>query len=590
MKARIYILMLAAAVAFPMMASAQNLDPTVEVSKAYEGKVMEVNKPLFEMAVPDSVLRFDLDFDYEVFENPYKGAYEFKPYSLDMQPVVSVPEFESMYLRLGAGNGFESLSLHPEADFLWTPVTRNDLKVDVYARHRSYVGEYRKPSGFSEQTGEVLDLGMKKKSYPRTDLDMLSQAGVDGRYDWTYGSARAGVSYLGIAERYGLRRDSFNAIALNAGVASKDHGQFMNYEVLASYRFGKDVLTYKDDLDDYLSDGLTENVFSLNGKLKAVLMDEHKALFEIGVENYSYGDTGVSKLTFAPHYLYRKGRLAIDAGFRIEPLIPSADSGCFETKGQFIYPDVTVDYQLVPGALKAYAKIGGGSKVNSFSALKQENHHLDLLYAHGGVLMDNTIENFAVSAGVDGRLGSRFGYNVHAGYSVLGNAPVETVTVGNLPGNDEPVLMPGIAYAGYGKAYVAADWRWEVERFRFEGNLGYQYCWYEDKDQLTGGYFLPSALKGDVSFSYNWSKRIFLGADCSFATARQKGSVAFPDGSVKDAKVPGYADLGIDFEYLLRKDLSLWFRGGNLLNMAIQRNLLYAEKGLYFSVGICLNL
>ena len=74
------------------------------------------------------------------------------------------------------------------------------------------------------------------------------------------------------------------------------------------------------------------------------------------------------------------------------------------------------------------------------------------------------------------------------------------------------------------------------------------------------------------------------------AAARQKGSVAFPDGSVKDAKVPGYADLGIDFEYLLRKDLSLWFRGGNLLNMAIQRNLLYAEKGLYFSAGICLNL
>ena len=47
MKARIYIMMLAAAVAFPMMASAQNLDPTVEVSKAYEGKVMEVNKPLY---------------------------------------------------------------------------------------------------------------------------------------------------------------------------------------------------------------------------------------------------------------------------------------------------------------------------------------------------------------------------------------------------------------------------------------------------------------------------------------------------------------------------------------------------------------
>ena len=68
-------------------ASAQNLDPTVEVNRSYEGKLMEVHKPMLEMAVPDSVLRFDLDFDYEVFDNPYKGAYEFKPYTMELQPV-----------------------------------------------------------------------------------------------------------------------------------------------------------------------------------------------------------------------------------------------------------------------------------------------------------------------------------------------------------------------------------------------------------------------------------------------------------------------------------------------------------------------
>lgn len=583
MKARIYMIMLAAAMAWGVTASAQNLDPTVEVSRAYESKLMEVQKPLYEMAVPDSVLRFDLDFDYEVFENPYKGAYEFKPYSLDLQPVFAAREFESIYLRLGAGNGFESLSLRPVADFVWSPVVKPSLKVDVYARHRSYMGEYRKAPEVSSQTGETVSLGMKR-SYPRTDLDLLSQAGVDGRYDWTYGSAVFGAGYLGIAERYGDRRDSFNTLNLNAGVASKDHGQFMNYDVRASYSFGKDKLAYRDLLED----GLTENAFSLMGRLKAVLKDEHKALFEIGVENHSYGDVRISKLTFAPHYLYRKGRLAIDAGFRIEPLVPSADSGWFETKGQFIYPDVTVDYQLVPGSIKAYAKIGGGTKVNTFSSLKKENHHFDLMYAHGGILMDNTIENFAIAAGLDGRVGSRFAYDLRAGYSLMNNAPVETVTVGALPGETDLVFIPGIAYTGYRKAYVASEWRWDMERFSFDGNLAYQYCWYEDK--LTGGYFLPSALSGDVAFRYNWNKRIFLGADCLFATARQKGSVVMPDGVLKDAKVPGYADLGIDFEYLISKDFSLWCRGGNLLNMAVQRNLLYAEKGLYFSVGMCLNL
>ena len=37
---------------------------------------MEVHKPAQEMFVPDSLKRFDLDFDYSVFENPYKDASE----------------------------------------------------------------------------------------------------------------------------------------------------------------------------------------------------------------------------------------------------------------------------------------------------------------------------------------------------------------------------------------------------------------------------------------------------------------------------------------------------------------------------------
>jgi hypothetical protein len=85
------------------LASAQNLDPTVVVSRDYEGKLMEVHKPRIEMAVPDSVLRFDLDFDYSVSDSPYKGAYDFTPYVLDMRPAASVRETNNLYLNAGAG-------------------------------------------------------------------------------------------------------------------------------------------------------------------------------------------------------------------------------------------------------------------------------------------------------------------------------------------------------------------------------------------------------------------------------------------------------------------------------------------------------
>ena len=102
-------------------AVAQNLDPTVVVSRDYEGKLMEVHKPKIEMAVPDSVLRFDLEFDYSVSDSPYKGAYDFTPYVLDMKPSPTYRHNSRLYLNAGAGYQF-----HPELDLVWSPALKSE--------------------------------------------------------------------------------------------------------------------------------------------------------------------------------------------------------------------------------------------------------------------------------------------------------------------------------------------------------------------------------------------------------------------------------------------------------------------------------
>ena len=66
---------LAAALLAGAAASAQNLNPTVQVTNDYETKPMEVEKNSVRMAVPDSLLKFDWNFNYSVFDNPYRGAY-----------------------------------------------------------------------------------------------------------------------------------------------------------------------------------------------------------------------------------------------------------------------------------------------------------------------------------------------------------------------------------------------------------------------------------------------------------------------------------------------------------------------------------
>ena len=108
-----------ALLAVTALAYGQNLNPTVEVTNAYEGGAEAIKKPLQVMQVPDSVTRFNLDFDYEVFDNPYRGAYEFRPYQVQLRPQPAASGERKFYLRAGAG-----YRLRPELELVYTPLRR----------------------------------------------------------------------------------------------------------------------------------------------------------------------------------------------------------------------------------------------------------------------------------------------------------------------------------------------------------------------------------------------------------------------------------------------------------------------------------
>ena len=124
----------------------------------------------------------------------------------------------------------------------------------------------------------------------------------------------------------------------------------------------------------------------------------------------------------------------------------------------------------------------------------------------------------------------------------------------------------------------------DTERFKFDGNLQYAHYW---GFETVAGLFAPSAFTGSTSMEYNIRKRIYFGVDCDFATGRK---MIAPVLEGQAYSIPGYADLGLSVEVLTSRKLSFWARGGNLLNMTIQRVPLYAEGGINFTVGLCVNL
>ena len=96
-------------------------------------------------------------------------------------------------------------------------------------------------------------------------------------------------------------------------------------------------------------------------------------------------------------------------------------------------------------------------------------------------------------------------------------------------------------------------------------------------------------FSGTADVVYNWNRRVFAGVSAQWATAREGKDFYVAFGNKFDCHVPGWVDLGVTAEFRANNRFSLWAEGRNLLNQTVMRNFMVAEKGPYFTAGICLN-
>lgn len=570
-----YIAVSLTALAAVWTAGAQNLNPTVEVTNQFEGKVMEVTKPVVDMAVPDSLLRFDLAFDYSVFDTPYKGTYEFSPYLLDMKPQPDAYRGSSLYLRLGAG-----YPLHPTADFVWSPELSGPFQVNVFGMHRSYVGGYKARLG---------DFGADYKGY-----DMLSRAGVDGRYDYTDGAFTFGAGYYGIHTKQDLVTAGYNAFDLKLGAQSLvSAANYFHYDVAAAFRGasqGNDI-----------SDNLNTVHFSLDATAGPVFDAGHALLIDahVGIDAYSglfSAHTGLMSVT--PKYVLNADRWRISAGLRLAAVLRSEDEwmryGLAGQQSQVIYPDVRVGYEAVADRLNLYVSATGGDHVWNYAELKEDNHFYNPYYGRGNApLADNSVERIRLTAGVQGNVAAKFRYDFQTGWLFMANGLLDDVALYRdaddaYPGApavaspaDGTWMHPAVTFEDYGLFFAKGTFAYDGRPVAVDG--GFRFGRPTTVPLYRG--FAPAST-GWLKLSYNKMDRIMAGI-------RAEGALRRPGGSVyelMDLYIPGYLDLGLFGEYALTRSLSLWLRADNLLNANIQRHVLCPESGISVTGGIVFRL
>ena len=297
---------LGAALAFSAALHGQNLNPTVEVDRTYEGKPVGILKEDVPMQVPDSLTSLKLDFDYSVFDNPYKGSYEFRPYLVIMKPEAGNSDARGLYVRLGAG-----YSLHPEAEVVFSPRMTGPFHISAYFNHGSYFGNYRNvwPSG----SGDSYSLKAGNVS-PSGNLNSI------------IGNSNASMpdSHKGVSTKDTLVSRNLNAFDLGARLKSNAPGLERFY-----YDAGFSLRAFSDGLkggfgNDILPAGkstLGGSEFSLDASLGTVLAGVHNVVVRLDAQAASYSklfDSSVGLLAVTPNMSFpgTGGGLSSESGWR----------------------------------------------------------------------------------------------------------------------------------------------------------------------------------------------------------------------------------------------------------------------------------
>ena len=569
----------------------QNFNPTVEVTNTYQGNASEVHKPLLGMNVPDSLLRFDLDFDYEVFEKPYQGAYSFKPYMLNMRPAKDAWRGRQLYLKAGAG-----YTLHPQFEFVYSPEQSGPFQMSVYASHKSYFGNYH------EIKPELQDglYRMKKSGGKFGGYDALTSAGFDGRYNWDRTILSFGIGYYGLAAKDSVMSRSYNAFDFNARVRSNnDSESYFLYDIGLRGRVANDGLDYKSFSfpDGVTVDKQNENWVLLDGLVGPVVNNSRSILVGFEAESASYSrfyDGNIGRVALIPSYRFKSGRWNLNLGVKLEFMFRNdADTLSFGKmgggKGQIVYPDAHISF-AAGGNVALYADATGGSRLNTYSSQISENHHLNPSFLVAPVyelitpLVDNTVEKVNARIGVRGSAASSFQFDVNGGVGLYGNALMESGLF--TAGGD---LVPALAYSDYNLIYANALVGLRTGRVKIDADFRYRGVSFPDKDALNLGFTLPK-YSGGVRASYDISSRLYAGINVEAASWRDGKCASVASEDILDVRVPGYVDLGVNCGYKFNRKLEFWLESVNLLCQAIQRNPFYAEKCPWVTAGVSLNL
>lgn len=578
---------------FTAGAQQQRIDPTLEVTRDFDATMMNIYKTPLSTKVNDSLLNFNLNFDYSFFNKPYRDLYEFSP--VPSVQILSPVEVRQPVFMLKAKMGYP---VTPAAEIYLQPRLRNG---NILSFNAGYNGFYHNQPAvrLNEQKGVVE--ADKDYRIPANSSDLFgnlnyakywsgSMLSITGFYNfgqniyYGYNSSY----FLTFPDKYNdiksgsYMKDSSSHRFNQAGAAlsvrsidSRKTGKRFNYRLDFSYKYTSDRISGHRELFPaaVTSNSLNENLISISGEIgpnfgkynRFTIGFNSENVIYSGIQDYKYG-----LYEIIPRYSLNLDRFTLRVGVKLSGRYKGkADTDKFHNPF-FINADAI--FEAVKDKFWIYGKIDGYNCINSYSSILESNRWIS-----PAIDMKATAVPFLAEVGFRGIINNRFNYRLYANFASV-EGLLQFIYMGNNLLESE--------YSNTKRFTAGVDIKYKNRRFELAS--GFSYASYSNvkKSLLNNGQpFGTSPINFYLDGEYNFRERIYIGVSAVFRDKIHIYDIYYAsmEGNIE---APAYLKLGVNLKYLLKRNLALFLEGENLLNSDIVTYPNYVERGIGFGAGV----
>lgn len=540
------------------------IDPTVEVSRQYKVNVADIDRPQSTAhQIADSLQRFDVGFDYSIFNRPYTDLYEFTPYQTDSISKVVHRRPPFVMAQVGTQYPFS-----PELMLRSQLFTRPRLNIGLDADLKAAVADL-------DYLGEEQALGVGH---------LNAAVSANMKHAWSKGELTMQIGYKadGYSDTYKENSlgHTINSFVFNTNIASADPADgSVYYNVDINYENAAKKLEGLADLDT----AYYNTKLSLNGILGASF-ERHRIYVNLNYQNAVSGrddqKVNVGLLEFMPVYEYAQGPFKVRAGARFGNKYIGADASTT------IHPELDVKVELIKNSVWFRGILSGGNEMNS---LVDYIHDAPWL-CNGLKGMDNIasdaigVRNLESKIALESIVAGRFALSPYIAYNNYSNR-IQLRTAFTSTGL--PMLLP--EYCDYAMTQIGVETSWKSRNLTINGSVKHNNAYHSSQAPVedangqnhvveTPVYMVPD-WQVDASMEFNIKRRLFLNAAYTYQSARISWGGTIPD----------YSDLSVVLTGVINRHFSAYVKGGNLLNSKNYRYYAIPELPLNIGGGVRIN-